>query len=66
MNELPTPAREQENDTFTSVTTVRVQSESALQTLVQEKLNGGYTLEGVAMDAGHYVAVFSRTIATGS
>ena len=64
MNGLPTPQHERENDTFTTVTTVAVQSQSALETLVQEKLNGGYTLEGVAMDAGHYVAVFSRTIAT--
>ena len=66
MNELPTPGHEQENDTFTIVTTVTVHSQSALEALVQEKLNDGYTLEGVAMDAGHYVAVFSRTITTGS
>jgi len=33
--------------------------------LVQEKLNDGYTLEGVAMDVGHYIAVFSRTVTTG-
>jgi len=64
MNGLPTPRHEQENDTFTSVTTVSAQSESALETLVQEKLNRGYTLEGLAMDSGHYVAIFSRTIVT--
>jgi len=33
--------------------------------LVQEKLNDGYTLEGVAMDRDRYVAVFSRTVTTG-
>ena len=65
MNELPTPRHEQENDIFTTVTTVMVQSQSALETLVQEKLNDGYTLEGVAMDVGHYIAVFSRTVTTG-
>jgi hypothetical protein len=64
MNSLPLPRQDQQNDTYTSATTVTTQSQHALENEIQDKLNAGYDLEGVAMDRGHFVAVFSRTIAT--